>query len=92
MYHLPAEIDLRQNYPNPFNPSTTISFSIPHPAYTTLKIVNTLGQDIAVLVSDNLTPGTHSFQWNAGNIASGVYYYRLQAGDFTLTKKLILAK
>lgn len=83
---------LDQNYPNPFNPSTTISFSIPRPTYTTLKIFNTLGQEITTLTSDQLNPGTYSTEWNTGNIASGVYFYRLQAGDFVQTKKLVLLR
>jgi photosystem II stability/assembly factor-like uncharacterized protein len=88
----PESFRLRQNYPNPFNPQTTISFSIPRSTYTTLTIFNTLAQEIVTLVSDNLNPGTYSAEWNASNAASGVYYYRLQAGEFTQTKKLILMK
>ena len=88
----PADFMLYQNYPNPFNPSTTISFSIPRSTYTTLKIFNTIGQEIATLVSDNLNPGTYSKQWNATNVASGVYFYKLQVGDFVQTKKLLLLR
>jgi hypothetical protein len=88
----PATFSLVQNYPNPFNPSTTISFSIPRSTYTTLTIYNTLGQEIATLVSDNLNPGTYSKPWNATNVASGVYFYKLTAGESVQTKKLILMK
>ena len=77
---------------NPFNPTTTISFSIPRSAYTTLTIFNTIGQDIATLVTGNLNPGTYSKQWNANGVVSGVYYYRLQAGGFVQTRKLLLLR
>ena len=83
---------LSQNYPNPFNPSTTISFSLPRSAFTTLTIFNTMGQRVAALLSWDLGPGTHSTVWNAGTMASGVYYCRLQAGNLTETKKLLLMK
>ncbi len=83
---------LMQNYPNPFNPSTTISFSLPRRALTTITIYNTLGQRVATLLSGDLGPGTYSTEWNAGDIASGVYYYRLQAGELSETKKLLLAR
>lgn len=89
---VPADYSLLRSYPNPFNPTTTISFSIPHSGYTTLKIFNTLGQEITTLVSDNLPPGAHSARWNATNVPSGVYFYRLQAGTFTETKKLLLLR
>lgn len=89
---IPLTTSLQQNYPNPFNPQTTISFSISQQTFTTLKIFNTLGQEVATLVSDNMLPGTHSVQWNAGNAASGVYYCILQAGGFTQTRKLLLLR
>ncbi len=89
---MPGTTSLEQNYPNPFNPQTTISFSLSHQTFTTLKISNTLGQEIATLLSGNLAAGTHSVQWNAGNAAGGVYYYTLQAGEFTQTKKLLLLR
>ncbi len=88
----PSSFDLYPNYPNPFNGQTILSFSIPHSTYATLKIYNTLGQEIAALVSDNLQPGTYTKQWNATNVASGVYYYRLQAGEFVQTRKLLLLR
>lgn len=89
---LPNAVHLDQNYPNPFNPTTTISFSIPRTTFTTLKIYNTLGQEIATMVSESLNPGTYSKQWNANGVASGVYYYRLQAGDLVQTRKLLLLR
>ena len=83
---------LMQNYPNPFNPRTTISFSVARRTFTTLTIFNTLGQEIATLVAENLKPGSYSSEWNASSVASGIYYCRLQAGEFTQTKKLLLLK
>jgi hypothetical protein len=83
---------LKQNYPNPFNPTTTIEVTIPKSCNVNLKIVNTLGQDIATLMSGDLHAGTYSFNWNANSSSSGVYYYRLKAGSYMETKKLLLLK
>ncbi len=88
----PGAARLQQNHPNPFNPSTTISFSIPRSTFVTLTIFNTLGQQIAALVSGQLQPGNHSVQWSAGNAGPGVYYYRLTADEFTQAKKLVLLR
>jgi photosystem II stability/assembly factor-like uncharacterized protein len=88
----PQEAFLLPNYPNPFNPSTTISFGLPSSAFVTLKIFDLLGREVAKLVSEPLPAGNHSRQWNGAGVASGVYFYRLQAGSFTATKKLILLK
>ena len=89
---VPTPFSLAQNYPNPFNPSTTIQFSIPHSAHVVLRVFNTVGQEVALLVSEELGPGTYTRQWNAVRSASGVYFYRLQAGSFTETKKFILVR
>lgn len=83
---------LMQNYPNPFNPSTTLSFTLPLQSFTTLTIYNTLGQRVATLVSGNLEAGEHALAWNAGSLSSGVYLYRLQAGEFSETRKLLLLR
>ena len=83
---------LLQNYPNPFNPSTTIEFDLPKTSEVILKIYNLLGEEIATLLSASLLSGSHSVNWDASNLASGVYLYRLQAGDYIETKKLILMK
>ncbi len=83
---------LSQNYPNPFNPSTTIRFAVPELGFVSLKIFNILGVEIATLVSEQLAPGSYSKQWNGSEFASGVYYYRLQAGTHLETKKLLLLK
>jgi flagellar hook assembly protein FlgD len=78
--------------PNPFNPTTSIGFSLPHSGYATLKIYNTLGEGLANLISGNLSAGVHKVEWNAANLPSGLYFYRLQAGEFVQTKKLLLLR
>jgi hypothetical protein len=80
---------LQQNYPNPFNPSTTISYLLPKPANVTLRIFNTLGQEVAMLVNEQRSPGYFRVQWNA-DVPTGIYFYRLQAGEFVDSKKMIL--
>lgn len=87
--NVPAGFSLSQNYPNPFNPSTTISFSLPSKSYVTLKVFDILGREVASIVSEEMPAGSYSRQWNAANISSGIYYYRLQAGRFVETKKLV---
>ena len=89
---LPEIYELYQNYPNPFNPSTTISFLLPSKSFVSLKIFDLLGREVATLVSEEMLVGSYSQQWNASNMSSGIYFYRLQAGSFTETKKLILLK
>jgi hypothetical protein len=83
---------LNQNYPNPFNPKTAIEFSLPQSEFVTLKIYNILGEEVATLVSDRLNAGSYSYDWDARDLASGVYLYRLQAGDYVYVKKMILMK
>ncbi len=93
---IPETYSLSQNFPNPFNPSTTIKFTVPKSANpsdrVTLKVYDMLGKDIATLVNEDLSAGTYQFEWNAANLASGVYFYRLTSGAFTETKKMILSK
>jgi hypothetical protein len=89
---VPSEFLLEQNYPNPFNPSTTIAFSIPQTAHVTLDVFNTAGEKVALLVSQEMNAGSYRFMWNASGLASGVYFYRLQAGEFTEARKLLLVK
>jgi hypothetical protein len=88
----PTEYSLSQNYPNPFNPSTTISYSVPTAGRVSLSIFNTLGQEVALLTNDHKGAGTHSARWDATNVPSGIYFYRLQAGQFVETKKMILLR
>ncbi|MGA2668064.1 MAG: T9SS type A sorting domain-containing protein [Ignavibacteria bacterium] len=92
---IPKEFKLYQNYPNPFNPGTTIKFDIPNKGVQPLvKIVvyDIIGREVAVLFNDKLSPGTYTFKWSADAVASGVYFYKLTAGDFSDVKKLILLK
>lgn len=89
---LPVRFELKQNYPNPFNPSTTIEFSLPKKEQVSLKIFNSIGDEVATLVNEALPAGIHNWAWNAADVASGVYFFRLQAGGFIETKKLVLMK
>jgi hypothetical protein len=87
---LPEGFLLDQNYPNPFNPATTISYHLPQAAHVSLSVYDVLGREAATLVNEVKPPGTYSVQWNAAAAASGVYFYRLQAGSYTETKRLLL--
>ncbi|MCS6989000.1 MAG: T9SS type A sorting domain-containing protein [Chloroherpetonaceae bacterium] len=88
----PKEFKLEQNYPNPFNPTTTIQFAVPTVSDVTLEVFNVLGQKVATLVNQRMEAGIHSVQFNAANLSSGAYFYRLRAGSFTQTKKMLLVK
>jgi hypothetical protein len=85
----PAAISLSQNYPNPFNPSTSIRFTLPGSQHVVLTIYDPLGREVETLVNEDLEEGTHIFQWRPGRSASGTYFYRLQAGQYSETKKLV---
>jgi len=89
---IPTKFELSQNYPNPFNPSTNIEFKVVTEGNVVLKIYNILGQEVAELVNKEMTPGTYTVQWDASSSASGVYVYRLQAGNNVITKKMMLVK
>jgi hypothetical protein len=89
---IPEGFALLQNYPNPFNPVTTIEFDLPKSSHVSLKIFNILGEEVATVVSDRLSAGSHSYEWDASNLASGVYLYRLQAGNYVQTRKMILMR
>jgi len=89
---LPRALDLAQNFPNPFNPTTTISFALPGKAMVRLEIFNLLGQKIAVLADREFTAGSHSLTWEAANAPSGIYFYRLNAGKESITRKMLLMK
>ena len=88
----PKRINLHQNYPNPFNPSTSISFELPASTHIQLKVYNINGQLISVLANEFYLQGYHSVTFNAGNLSSGVYFYALEAENFTITKKMLLIK
>jgi len=87
---IPTECTLYQSYPNPFNPVTTITFDLPEDEFTTLKIYNARGEEVATLVSQRLNAGQHSYEWRADGLASGVYFYRLKSGDVVSTRKMML--
>ena len=89
---IPYEFALFNNYPNPFNPITTIKFSIPETQQVTLKIYNLMGREVVTLIDQELHPGYHTTKWNAGSMASGVYFYRLISGKESLKQKMILLK
>lgn len=92
LYSNPATFSLRQNYPNPFNPSTSIIFTLPSKSFVTLKVFDLIGRGIATIVSQELSAGTYSRQWNAVNMSNGIYFYQLQADTYTETKKLVLLR
>jgi Secretion system C-terminal sorting domain/Domain of unknown function (DUF5122) beta-propeller len=95
---IPSSYELFQNYPNPFNPTTKIKFSVPlnkggnRGLSVTLTIYDILGKEVEVLVNQQLQPGTYEVEWNAANYPSGVYFYKLTAGDYSETKKMVLIK
>lgn len=88
----PVEYSLYQNYPNPFNPSTQITFDIPKSEFTRLTVYDILGKEVEVLVNEFKPEGRYSVNFNASGLASGIYFYTLQNGDFSVTKKMILNK
>lgn len=89
---LPQEFSIQQNYPNPFNPTTKILYQIPEAVHVTLEIYNALGQKVATLINENRNVGFHEVTFDGSQLASGLYLYRMQAGNFTQTKKLMLVK
>ncbi|MCK4404588.1 MAG: beta-propeller fold lactonase family protein [candidate division Zixibacteria bacterium] len=86
------KFELGQNFPNPFNASTTISYELPRKSFVILTIYNLLGQEIETLVNDERAPGKHQVQWDAKNFASGIYFYRLKAGDFCEVNRMVLLR
>jgi uncharacterized repeat protein (TIGR01451 family) len=89
---IPVTYGLSQNYPNPFNPATEIIFSLPSASRVKLEVFNVMGQKVTTLVHGQFEAGEHIIQWNGSDVASGVYFYRLQADDFVDTKKMMLLK
>ncbi|MDD5360952.1 MAG: FG-GAP-like repeat-containing protein [Ignavibacteria bacterium] len=89
---LPAKFELSQNYPNPFNPVTTIKYALPKSSFVNISVYDMLGRKITELVNSNRTAGTYEVKFNADNISSGVYLYKLTAGDFYQVKKMIILK
>lgn len=91
-FYVLTEYILNQNYPNPFNPSASIKYQIPEMSFVTVKVYDVLGNEISTLVNEEKQMGRYEVEFNAVNLPSGVYFYRLQAGDFIETKKMILMK
>jgi hypothetical protein len=89
---IPTEFVLKQNYPNPFNPSTTITFSIPNEDLVSLKVFNSLGEEVAEIINETKATGNYSVSFDAGELTSGVYFYKISAGNFIQTRKMILVK
>ena len=89
---IPERFGLAQNYPNPFNPTTTFEFQLPKSGYTTLKVYDAIGQEVATLAEGELSPGTFKAEWNATAFASGMYFARLTSGQYSETRKLMLMK
>ena len=92
MADIPDGFSLSQNYPNPFNPSTTVSFSIPTKEQVTLRVLNLLGSEVATLLDQQLSPGEYKTDFNAANLPSGLYFYRLSTGGYSAVKKLMLVR
>lgn len=89
---IPEKFNLENNYPNPFNPQTNINFDLPVNAFADLRIYDTKGSEVKTLLSENLQPGSYQVSFNAGNLPSGVYFYRLKTSGFSDTKRMILVK
>ena len=89
---MPTAFALEQNFPNPFNPSTKINYSIPTEGFVTLDVYNSIGQKVAALVSETKTAGTYTVNFDASNLTSGIYFYKISSGSFSETKKMILLK
>jgi photosystem II stability/assembly factor-like uncharacterized protein len=91
-HEIPNQFMLYQNYPNPFNPGTKINFDIPKQSFARLSIYNILGEEVKVLLSENITAGKYEAEFDASELPSGTYFYRLTSGDFSQTKKMLLIK
>lgn len=89
---IPTEYNLYNNYPNPFNPSTSIRFDIPVAGFVSLKVYDITGREVSTLVNEVLQPSRYNIDWNGSRFSSGVYFYRIQAGDFVKVQKMILTK
>jgi len=89
---IPIEFRLSQNYPNPFNPSTIIRFSIPEESFVTIKVFNTLGEELTTLINENIIAGNYEVEFDASKLPSGIYFYKLQSETFIEAKKMVLMK
>jgi hypothetical protein len=89
---IPSEYYLSQNYPNPFNPDTRIDYSLPEKSFVTLKIYDILGEKVFTLINEEKSRGNYEIEFDASSLASGIYIYKLQAGSFTETRKMVLIR
>jgi Secretion system C-terminal sorting domain len=89
---IPKEFFVKQNYPNPFNPVTKIRFGLPKSAYVNIRVFDILGKEVAVLANEELKAGEFEVDWNALNFPSGIYFYRINAGEYVKTSKMMLVK
>jgi hypothetical protein len=89
---IPSGFVLEQNYPNPFNPSTTIKYSTPFSEFITVKVYDVLGREVATLINEEKSAGSYEVNFNASQLSSGIYFYKLTTGNFVETKKMILMK
>ncbi len=89
---VPKEFSLSQNYPNPFNPVTIISYQLPESGFVTLKIYDILGNEVEILINEEKPAGSYDITFDASNLPSGIYYYKLTSGSFVETKKMVLLK
>jgi hypothetical protein len=89
---LPIEYQLYQNYPNPFNPTTTIAFDLPKTGVVSIRVYNILGQEVTNVLDEEKEAGRHKMVFNASQLASGAYFYRIQAGSFVQTKKMLILR
>jgi hypothetical protein len=89
---IPETFALLQNYPNPFNPSTAIQYNIPQAESVVLKVYNMLGQEVQTLVNEVQNPGSYTVRFNASRLASGVYFYRLTAGEYVKIRSMLFVK
>jgi hypothetical protein len=88
----PGKFSLEQNYPNPFNPETNIMFSIPERSFVKIKIFDVTGKQVELLLNENINAGTYEVKWNASMKPSGIYFYRIEAGNFSKTRKMSVIK
>ena len=89
---IPTAFSLSQNYPNPFNPTTVIHYTVPKTSLVNLSVFNLLGQEVKTLVNEEKSPGEYEVRFDGSNLPSGIYFYRLVAGDFVKTMKMLLMK
>jgi hypothetical protein len=89
---VPSEFALSQNYPNPFNPTTTFTYQLPESAHVLVKVFNSLGEEMLVLVNKLQQAGNYSLVWDASNYASGLYFYSIEADDFKHVKKMLFIR